>query len=41
VVRLLRRLVLDLRLVDAVAVEQRADQSAEIARRIGKPGVLA
>ena len=41
VVRLLRRLALELVFFDAARAEERADQSVAIARRIGKPGVLA
>jgi predicted ATPase/class 3 adenylate cyclase len=41
VVRLLRRLAIDLAFVDAARAEQYADQSIAIARRIGKPTVLA
>jgi class 3 adenylate cyclase len=41
VVRLLRRLSMELAFVDVARAEQRADQAVEIARRIGRPGVLA
>jgi predicted ATPase/class 3 adenylate cyclase len=41
VVRLLRRLSIELAFVDAVRAEQRADQAVAIARRSGRPGVLA
>ncbi len=41
VVRLLRRLAIEFTFVDAARAEERANQSVEIARRIGKPGVLA
>ena len=41
VVRLLRRLVIDLAFVDASQAERRAEQAIEIARRIGHPSVLA
>ena len=41
VARLLRRLAVDLAFVDAARAAERADQSVAMARRIGKPGVLA